>query len=168
MPWQAGEVGTRWAIVAVVAALATGCSDDDGAEPTTAHETTDAECAERIPDGVFTVLGWAPTGEGATATVRGCHREAEQGYVEVRDRTGYRKLCQSLDRTGTPAPGQPVDWLGDRTACAVEPADGVGQTKVAVKQGDRALLITVVAVTATEQSKVRGAVEQVLAASGAL
>ena len=39
--------------------------------------------------------------KAAEATVRGCHREAEQGYVEVRDRTGdYDKLCATLDRTG--------------------------------------------------------------------
>jgi hypothetical protein len=121
-----------------------------------------------LPDGVFTTLGWTVPAEPAEVTVRGCHRETEQGYVEVRPRPAYDGLCDTLDRTGTPAPGQPVEWLGDRTACAVEPADGVGQTKVAVKQGDRALVITVVAVTATDQSKVRQAVEQVLAASDAL
>ena len=69
-------------------------------------------------------------------TVRGCHREAEQGYVEVRDRTAsYDKVCATLDRTGTVGPGQPVDWLGeDVTACAVEPTADVGQTKVVVRR----------------------------------
>ena len=37
-----------------------------------------------IPDEVFTTLGWVPTADGATSTVRGCHRQAAQGYVEVR------------------------------------------------------------------------------------
>jgi hypothetical protein len=142
-----------------------GCSDDDAEPP---EPLTDARCAAALPDGVFTTLGWTAPVKPAEATVRGCHRETEQGYVEVRPRPAYDALCDTLDRTGTPAPGQPVAWLGDVTACAVETAEGLGQTKVAVKQGSGALLITVVALTATDQAKVREAVAQVLAASGSL
>ena len=61
---------------------------------------------------MFTILGWTVTSTPAEATVRGCHREAEQGYVEVRERTGYDKLCATLDRRGGVGPGAPVDWLG--------------------------------------------------------
>lgn len=162
-------MGGRGAAVGVIAALLLGvggCSDDDGPRPP--ERLTDSRCAAALPDGVFSTLGWTAPAQPAEATVRGCHRETEQGYVEVRPRPAYDALCETLDRTGTPAPGQPVAWLDDRTACAVEPAGGLGQTKVAVKQGSRALLITVVALTATDQAKVRAAVEQVLAASGTL
>jgi hypothetical protein len=162
-------MGTRTASLLLTAVLLAGCSDDDSGITAQAEATTDADCAELIPDHVFTTLGWVGTPEGAEFTVRGCHRESEQGYVEVRERRGYRKLCRTLDHTGGLSPGAPVDWLGeDVTACAVEPAGDVGQTKVAVRQDDHALLITVVAVTATEQARVREAVEQVLAASGTL
>ena len=96
--------------------------------------------------------------------MRGCHREAEQGYVEVRERTGYDKLCATLDRSGGVGPGAPVDWLGGTvTACAVEPADDVGQTKVVVKQGsDGATQITIAALTSTPQAQVRAAVAELV------
>ena len=171
MPWQAGAVAIRPAVLtllAVLAALSTaGCSDDDdSATPPqpTVSPTTDADCAERLPDSVFATLGWTPTAKGAEATQRGCHRDAEQGYVEVRDRGGYDELCASLDRTGGVAPGVPVDWLGDDvTACAVEPAAGVGTTKVVVQRaGGRATQITVAVLTDTPQAQVREAVAELL------
>jgi hypothetical protein len=147
--------------LAIAALLAlTGCSDDDGGKQPRAEQTTDADCARMIPDGVFATLGWTPTAEGATATVRGCHREAEQGYVEVRERRDYDRLCATLDRTGGVAPGVEVDWLGDGvTACAVEPRADVGQTRVVVKRdGDRVTQVTVVVLTATAQTQVRAAI----------
>ena len=156
---------TRLALLAVaVLLLPAGCDDDDTSGHATAHETTDAECAAVIPDDVFTTLGWTPTAEGATATVRGCHREAEQGYVEVRERSGYDRLCATLDRTGTVGPGQAVDWLGaDVTACAVEPTADVGQTKVVVRRGgDRVTQVTIAVLTATPQAQVRAAVAQLV------
>jgi len=149
--------------VAALVALA-GCSDDDGERSPQAEPTTDADCARMLPDGVFTTLGWTPTAEGATATVRGCHREAEQGYVEVRERRDYDRLCATLDRTGGVAPGVQVDWLGDEvTACAVEPTADVGQTRVVVKRdGDRVTQVTVVALTATARTQVRAAIAELV------
>jgi len=153
---------TRLALLAVAALLLpTACSDDgDGARVGPAEPTTVADCAESIPDHVFTTLGWTPTAEGATVTARGCHREAEQGYVEVRARSGYDRICASLDRTGTVGPGQPVDWLGaDVSACAVEPAADVGQTKVVVRgSGDEVTQVTIAVLTSTPQAQVRAAV----------
>ena len=157
-------MGTRVAALALFLAL-TACSGEDepGLKPD-ANVTTDAECAGRIPDSVFTTLGWTVSTEPAEATVRGCHREAEQGYVEVRDRTGYDRLCATLDRSGEVAPGTPVDWLGGKvTACAVEPAEDVGQTKVVVEgEGDEATQITIAALTSTPQAQVRAAVAELL------
>ena len=141
---------------------ATGTATGTATE--TATETTSqgpaASCAQRIPDEVFTTLAWTPTTEGATATIRGCHREATQGYLEVRDRTGYRRLCRTLDRTGGVGPGVPVDWLGDDvTACAVEPDRDVGQTKVLVRgAGNQATQVKVVVLTSTPRDRVRAAV----------
>src|SRR4051794_27652194 len=115
-------MGIRRALAALVVLGLTGCSGEDPGQSPQEDRTTDADCARRAPDHVFTTLGWTPPGEPARATVRGCHREAEQGYVEVRDRTGYEELCRTLDRVGGVAPGVPVDWLGGTvTACAVEP-----------------------------------------------
>ncbi len=176
MPWQAARVGTRDAartpavallLVALLLLAAAGCTGDDGAAPATPTRTTDADCVARLPDEVFATLGWTPTGQRAEITVRGCHREAEQGYVEVRDRSGYERLCRTLDRSGGVRPGVPVDWLGqDVEACAVEPAAGLGQTRVVVQRGgDDVTQVTVAALADTAQELVRAAVEQVLAAS---
>ena len=141
-----------------------GCSgDDDGGTPPAANRTTDADCADRISDTVFTTLGWTATGEPAEATVRGCHREAEQGYVEVRDRSGdYAKLCRTLDRSGGVGPGVPADWVTGFTACAVEPTGDVGQTRVLVKRNHAVTLVTVAVLTSTPQAQVRAAVQQLL------
>jgi hypothetical protein len=164
-------MGTRGRLAGAIplALLAlTACSgDDEGARPH-AERTTDADCAERIPDHVFSTLGWTPTGKPAEATVRGCHREAEQGYVEVRDRRGYHKLCATLDRSGGVAPGSPVDWLsGTVSACAVEPAGDLGTTKVVVeRRGDLATQVTVTAVSRTERSTVRAAVAELVSSLG--
>jgi hypothetical protein len=164
MPWQAARMGIRPVVLGLAALVAlTGCNDDDGADAGQ-QPTTDAECARVIPDGVFTTLGWTPTEEGAEATVRGCHREAEQGYVEVRDRTGYDQLCATLDRTGGVGPGTPVDWLGEGvTACAVEPQADVGQTKVVVKgDGNAVTQVTIAVLASTPQAKVRAAVAELV------
>jgi hypothetical protein len=157
-------MGTRTAAVLLTAVLVAGCSDDDSGVTAQAEATTDADCAELIPEDVFTTLGWAGTPEGAEYTVRGCHREAEQGYVEVRERRGYRKLCRTLDHTGGLSPGTPVDWLGEGvTACAVEPAEDVGQTKVLVKgTGDEATLVTIAVLTSTPRERVRAAVAELV------
>ena len=155
---------TRLVLLAVAALLLpTGC-DDDTSGPPAADETTDAQCAEVIPDQIFATLGWTPTADGATSTVRGCHREAEQGYVEVRERSGYDRLCATLDRTGTVGPGQPVDWLGDAvTACAVEPTADVGQTKVVVRgDGDEVTQLTIAVLSSTPQAQVRAAVGELI------
>jgi hypothetical protein len=167
MPWHAAHVGTRVVPLALLLALGlapAACTGDDGAGTSAPTRTTDADCGARIPDAVFTTLGWTPTGKPAEITVRGCHREAEQGYVEVRDRTGYDRLCRTLDRSGGVRPGVPADWLGEGvTACAVEPAGGVGQTRVVVRRGgDAVTQVTVAALTDTSQELVRAAVGQLV------
>jgi hypothetical protein len=141
--------------------LLAACSGSPDAP--SAERTTDASCDAVIPASVITDLGWTPRG-AATSTVRGCHREGEQGYVEVRSRpsASYAALCRTLDNTGGTAPGVPVDWLGRRTACAVEPTSGVGSTKVVVKAGKGVTEVTVTAVTATDPALVRAAVKAVL------
>ena len=160
-------MGTRVAAVALLLALfqmSAACSGDDPGPGPGHDETSDADCAQQIPDTVFTTLGWTVTSEAPEATVRGCHREAEQGYVEVRERTGYDKLCATLDRSGGVSPGTPVDWLGGTvTACAVEPANDVGQTKVVIKgSGDQATQITIAVLTSTPHTKVREAVAELV------
>jgi len=157
-------MGTRVGALALLLAL-TACTGDGSQQPS-ADRTTDADCGQAIPDHVFATLGWTPTGKPAEATVRGCHREAEQGYVEVRRRGDYDKVCQTLDRSGGVAPGVPADWLGaDVVACAVEPVGDVGQTKVVVQQeGDDVLQITVAVLTSTSRDQVRAAVAELVAA----
>ena len=156
-------MGTRVVAVALLLALA-ACTGDDDAGPAEPTRTTDADCVERIPDHVFTTLGWTATGKPAEATVRGCHREAEQGYVEVRERTGdYGKLCSTLNRSGGVSPGLPPDWLTGVTACAVEPARDVGQTRVLVKgNGDRVTQVTIAVLTSTTRAKVRAGVRELV------
>jgi hypothetical protein len=164
MPWHALDMRTRGLVLALVLAALTGCSgDDDGGGVTDPTPTTDAACAERIPDGVFETLGWSAP-RPAEATVRGCHRETDQGYVEVRDRTDgdYAKLCRTLDRSGGVAPGVPADWLTGSTGCAVEPTGEVGQTKVLVKGDHVVTLVTVAVLASTPQAQVRAAVQQLL------
>ena len=153
----------------VVAALLllvalTSCSGDDGDDEPGSGKTTDADCAERIPTTVFDTLRWSPP-KDAEATVSGCHRETEQGYVEVRDRKGdYGKLCQTLDRSGSVGPGKPAEWLDGVTACAVEPDGDVGQTKVLVKRsGDLVTQVIVTAVTSTDRKDIRTAVGDLVA-----
>ena len=142
-----------------------GGSEESGPQPDT-HPTTDAECARRLPDTVFTTLGWTAT-KPAEATVRGCHRESEQGYVEVRDRTGdYAKLCRTLDRSGGVGPGVPADWLKGFTGCAVEPTGDVGQTKVLVKRNHFLTQVAVVVLSSTPRAQVRAAVQQLLDQGG--
>jgi hypothetical protein len=167
MPWQAARMGTRVGALALLLALpmtSAACTGDDGDGPATVHQTTDADCARAIPDHVFTTLGWTATGKPAEATVRGCHREAEQGYVEVRGRSDYDRLCQTLDRSGGVGPGVPADWLGDDVvACAVEPVGTVGQTKVVVqREGDDVTQITVAVLADTSQALVRAAIKELV------
>lgn len=163
-------MGTRVGALALLIALAVtvaACTGDDGPHPgPDPTRTTDADCVERIPDAVFATLAWTPTGKPAEATVRGCHREAEQGYVEVRDRAGYDLLCKTLDRSGGKAPGRPADWLGaDVVACAVEPVGDVGQTKVVVqREGDDVTQVTIAVLTRTSQEQVRAAVAELVSA----
>ena len=158
-------MGTRVAALALLLAL-TACSGDDSGPEPGQDTTSDADCAERIPDHVFTILAWTATSKPAEATVRGCHREAEQGYVEVRERTGYDRLCRTLDRSGDVGPGTPADWLGtDVVACAVEPVGDVGQTKVVVQQeGDEVTQVTIAVLTSTSQAQVRAAVAELVGA----
>jgi hypothetical protein len=160
-------MGTRPAALLLLLAVAACSGDDPGTSTGTVTQTSDAECAARIPDHVFATLGWTPTAKPTEATVRGCHREAEQGYVEVRDRSGYERLCKTLDRAGGVGPGTPVDWLGGAvTACAVEPGKDVGQTRVVVRRGsDDATQITVAVLASTPQSQVRAAVAELEAAA---
>ena len=169
MPWQAARMRTRvlsglTPLLALLVVLS-GCSGDaeDTGRPGSA-KTSDADCGVRIPASVFDTLRWSPP-KAAESTVRGCHRESEQGYVEVRDRTGdYDQLCRTLDRSGGVGAGAKVDWLGDHTACAVEPDGDVGQTKVLVKgSGDLVTLVTVTAVSSTDQADVRAAVTELVA-----
>jgi len=175
MPWQAGRVGIRRslavALCPLLAVATAGCSgDDDGSAPTGQPSvTTAAECLSRVPDDVLTTLGWTPVGDEAEATQRGCRREAEQGYVEVRDRPGgYDRLCATLDRSGGVAAGVPADWLGELlgrtvTACAVEPGADVGATKVALERDGGAVTeVTVAVLSPTPQAQVREAVAALL------
>jgi hypothetical protein len=164
MPWHSLRMRTRVAAVLLLLLALTACSGDDGDDEPGSGKTSDADCANRIPDDVFNTLGWSPP-KAAEATVSGCHRESEQGYVEVRDRTGdYDKLCQTLDRSGGVGPGKPAHWLSDVTACAVEPSGDVGQTKVLVKgSGDLVTQVSVVVVTSTDRDKIREAVAQLVA-----
>ena len=167
MPWQAAGMGNRVGALALLVALipiTAACSGDDSGSGPGRDEASDADCADVIPDHVFATLGWKPTGKPAEATVRGCHREAEQGYVEVRARTGYDQLCRTLDRSGGVGPGVPADWLGDDVvACAVEPVGDVGQTKVVVqREGDEVTQVTVAAVASTSREQVRAAVAELL------
>lgn len=163
MPWHPRRMRTRVAALLVLLLALTACSGDSGDDEAGSGRTTDADCADRIPDDVFDTLGWSPP-KAAEATVSGCHRETDQGYVEVRDRTGdYDKLCQTLDRSGEVGPGKPAHWLGDVTACAVEPAGDVGQTKVLVKRsGEEVTQVTVTVVTGTDRDKIRAAVGQLV------
>jgi len=159
-------MGIRLGVAVITLLALAGCSDDDGAQSPQAGPTTDADCVRLLPDEVFTTLGWAPTAEGATATVRGCHRESDQGYVEVRRRDvdQYDQQCATLDRTGTPAPGQPAPWLdADLTACAVEPGADVGTTRVLLRTEDEAWLLTVVALSPTAPEQVRAALVELAA-----
>ena len=164
---------TRFGLLVVaVLLLPTGCGDDPPPDAPVAQPTTDAQCVTSIPDEVFTTLGWTPTADGATSTVRGCRRQASQGYVEVRRRTAdYDEVCATLDRTGAVGPGVAAPWLGDDVkACVVEPdaAGGqhVGQTKVVVADGKKQVLqIFVAALTDTPQGQVRKAVKLLLAAN---
>src|SRR4051812_41857251 len=127
-------MGTRAGVVLLLLVALTACSGSSGEDTPGSGRTTDADCAERIPSAVFDTLRWSPP-KAAEATVRGCHRETEQGYVEVRDRSGdYDQLCRTLDRSGGVSPGKPAGWLSGVTACAVEPAGDVGQTRVLVKR----------------------------------
>ncbi len=163
MPWHSLRMGTRvLAALALLLALTACSGDGDEDQPGSGH-TTDADCAARIPDAVFDTLRWSPP-KPAEATVRGCHRETKQGYVEVRDRTDYDKLCKTLDRSGEVAPGVPADWLGtDVVACAVEPVGGVGQTRVVVqREGDEVTQVTIAALTSTSQAQVREAVAELI------
>jgi hypothetical protein len=164
MPWQAGRMGIRIVALALVAILASGCTDDEAPEGSSTGAVTDADCARIIPESVITGLGWTPHAS-PESTIRGCHREGEQGYVEVREQphASYAKQCKTLDNTGGLAPGTPVDWLGaDVTACAVEPSAGTGSTKVVVKREKGTTLVTVAALVPTDQALVREAVESLL------
>jgi hypothetical protein len=159
-------MGTRVCAAALLLAL-TACTGDDPGPGAGQDKTSDADCAQRIPDHVFTILAWTATSKPAEATVRGCHREAEQGYVEVRERTGYDRLCKTLDRSGGVAPGTPADWLGpDVVACAVEPVGDVGQTRVVVqREGDEVTQVTIAVLTSTSQARVRAAVAELVGTS---
>jgi hypothetical protein len=154
---------TRVAAALLLLLALTACSGDDGDHEPGSGKTTDADCAERIPTTVFDTLRWSPP-KDAEATVRGCHRESEQGYVEVRDRTGdYDELCQTLNRSGGVSPGKPADWLTGVTACAVEPKGDVGQTKVLVKRsGDLVTQVIVAAVSSTDRPDIRAAVAELV------
>ena len=166
MPWHSLIMGTRGLVALALLLALTACSGDDSTDRAGSDTTTDADCASRIPDSAFETLGWSPP-RAAEATVRGCHREAEQGYVEVRERTGYDRLCKTLDRSGGVAPGVPADWLGtDVVACAVEPVGEVGQTKVVVqREGDEVTQVTIAVLTSTSQAQVRAAVAELVGTS---
>ena len=158
-------MGTRAATLLLLAVLTACSGEDDGDPPPAAQPTTDADCATVLGDEVFTTLGWTEP-QVAEATVRGCHRDAAQGYVEVRERSGYERLCATLDRTGGVGPGAEVDWLEGRTACAVEPADEVGSTRVVVRgEGSSVTLVTVAVLSPTPRAAVRAAVALVVGAS---
>jgi hypothetical protein len=167
MPWQAARMGARVVALVLLLSLAACINDDGHEEAPEPTPTSDADCARLIPDHVFETLGWTGAVKPAEATVRGCHRESEQGYVEVRERTGYDRLCRTLDRSGGVAPGTPADWLGaEVVACAVEPVGDVGQTKVVVQgEGDDVTQVTIAVLTSTPQAQVREAVAELVGAS---
>jgi hypothetical protein len=166
MPWHAARMGTRVATVALLLAL-TACTSEEPDEQQS-EPISDHECMDALPDDVFTTLGWTPTDDPAEATIRGCHREANEGYVEVRNRTDYEGVCATVDHTQPREPAPAVDWLDDEVACGLEPDEDVGLTRVVVRRGDDALQITVAVLTPTDRALVREAVQQVLDASGDL
>jgi hypothetical protein len=164
----------------LVGGVLAGCSGEDPAPASpsaTVQPESDAGCAELIPDEALTALSWTPEG-GAAYTVKGCRREAQQGYLEVRRRTGkvttptkaekvFDDLCRVLDRTGTPTPGLDAPWIGKEVmACAVEPTKKTGLSKVVVLIKKRLVYQYGIAVLeATPQPKVRAAFRKLLLAS---
>jgi len=157
------------------------CESDEAADgqPTpTSQETTAADCDRVIPAATVSTLGWS-NDAGATYSVRGCERRADQGYLKVRElsvpggggdadavQEEFDARCAELDTfpdptstTEEPATGMLVTWLGEGvTACAVEPDGGLGLSKVLlVTRSARLVELWVAALEPTEPDRVRGA-----------
>jgi hypothetical protein len=165
------------------------CESEEGADarPTpTSEETTAADCDRVIPAATVTTLGWS-NGAGATYSLRGCERRADQGYLKVRELSvpggggdadavheEFDARCAELDTfpdpsstTEAPATGMLVTWLGEGvTACAVEPDGGLGLSKVLlVTPSARLVELWVAAFEPTEQDRVRGAMAALVEAA---
>jgi hypothetical protein len=169
--------------ICVPICVLTACNDEEPADAgaaTVAEQTTAADCEGIIPSDTIATLGW--TGDsGATYSVRGCERRADQGYIEVRElavpsgndaqtavQTEFAARCAEYDTspdpdssTEEPATGMLVTWLGDVTACAVEPDGGIGLTKVLLVTPSSGLVqLWVAAFEPTDQDLVRDAVAE--------
>jgi len=159
-------MGTR--VAALVLLFAFGACTTEEPDGEQSEPISDYECVNALPDGVFTTLGWTPTDEPAEATIRGCHREANQGYVEVRNRTDYEAVCATVDHTEPREPAPPIDWLDDEVACGLEPDEDIGLTRIVVRRGEDALQISVAVLAPTDRALVRKAVQQLVDAGGEL
>jgi hypothetical protein len=152
------------------------CSDDGADGPSDVSvgpgqdATTAADCEAMVPAEAIDALGWTGD-EGAASDVMGCQRRAAQGYLQVRrtsvsgdvqqefdDRCAALDLVDEDDPDGEAGPGQVVTWLDDRTACAIEPDEDVGLTKVLLMDDDGLTQVWVIALETTAQERVRDAV----------
>lgn len=177
------------AVLLALGLVAAGCDGEDEANSTpvpTSDATTGADCERIIPESTVTTLGWSGDA-GATYSVQGCERRADQGYLKVRGlsvaggdddaaavQEEFDARCAELDTfpdpnssTEEPATGLLVTWLGEGvTACAVEPDAGLGLSKVLlVTPSDRLVELWVVALEPTEQDLVRSAMAELAAAA---
>jgi hypothetical protein len=177
-------------LLTLASALAvSGCESDEPADARSAptdDETTAADCGRVIPAATVATLGWS-NDAGATYSVRGCERRADQGYLKVRElsvpggggdadavQEEFDARCAELDTfpdpsssTEEPATGLLVTWLGEGvTACAVEPDAGIGLSKVLlVTPSGRLVELWVAALEPTEQDRVRGAMAALVEAA---
>lgn len=155
-----------------LAVVLTACSDGEAEEATRPPEvrtTSAADCEARLPAAALDELGW--TGDtGAVVATLGCQRRADQGYLQAREivasddvQADFDERCATLDSvtdggSGDAGPGDPVVWLDDVTACAVEPDDNIGLTTVLLVDGDRLVELWVAALESTDQERVRAAI----------
>lgn len=161
------------AVATVLLVALAACSDDEPRDVSVGpgqDATSTADCEAWVPSAALDALGWTED-EGAVSDVLGCQRRTAQGYLQVRrtsvssdvqhefdDRCAGLDLVDEDNPDGEAGPGQVVTWLGDETACAVEPDEDIGLTKVLLMDDDGVTQIWVVALETTDQERVRAAV----------